>query len=112
MSAPQLNRRMALERAVQAADGAGGYATAWAELGSLWAALTPRSGREANVAGASLSRMSWRITLRAAPEGSEARVRPGDRLRMGARVFAVRAVADDAASALYLSCFADEEDAT
>ena len=56
--------------------------------------------------------MSYRIVVRAAPMGSDARPRPDQRFREGARVFAIRAVAEEDAAGRYLVCFADEEVAT
>ena len=41
-----LNRALVLETADQLPDGAGGYSQTWRALGTLWAAVEPRSGRE------------------------------------------------------------------
>ena len=47
MTAPLLNRCLVLEAPVSMPDGAGGLVESWAELGTLWAEVSPRSGREA-----------------------------------------------------------------
>ena len=47
--------------------------------------------------------------LRAAPMGSVARPRPEQRLRLGARIFTILAVAERDASGRYLVCFSREE---
>jgi len=104
-----LNRKMVLERAERVADGAGGFTQAWVPVGTLWAALKPGSGRERLGAGVTVSSVPWRITVRAAPMDSSARVLPDQRLREGARVFRVTAVAEADADARYLTCFAIEE---
>ncbi|WP_296761848.1 head-tail adaptor protein [Sediminimonas sp.] len=112
MSAPVLNREMVLETPVTIPDGAGGHAGGWQALGTLWAELRPRTGRDAVGEGAALSLMRYRIVLRAAPDGSSMRPRAGQRLRLGARRFRIQAVAEFDARARYLECFAQEEEAT
>ncbi len=109
MRGPRLSRLLTLETPQRAADGAGGYAEDWQALGDLWAEMKPRSGRETSAGGTTLSRVSYRITLRAAPEGSDMRPRPEQRFREGARVYLIRAVAELAHEGRYLVCFADEE---
>ena len=112
MSTPVLNREVVLETPVTTPDGAGGHAGGWQTLGTLWAELRPRTGRDAGGEGAALSLMRYRIVLRAAPEGSTRRPRAGQRLRMGARRFRIEAVAEYDSRARYLECFAIEEEAT
>lgn len=110
MKAPHLNRLLVLEAPTRAGDGAGGYVEGWAELGSLWAQVTARTGRETALSGAPVSRVSYRIVVRGAPEGSPERPRPQQRFREGARIFAIQAVAEYDAQGRYLTCFADEEE--
>ncbi len=112
MSAPVLNRALLLETPARQPDGAGGYAAGWVALGTVWAALEARTGRDAGGEGAALALMRYRIVLRAAPEGSTMRPHAGQRFRMGARVFRIQAVAEHDARARYLECFAQEEEAT
>ena len=109
MSAPRLNRRLVLEAPEDVPDGAGGVTRSWQVLGQIWAKLEPRTGRAVDAAAGSLARMPYRITVRAAPAGSPARPAPGQRLRAGARVFHVQAVADESGGA-WLTCFAEEEE--
>ena len=47
----RLLRRLVLEAAERAADGSGGYAEEWRPLGTLWADVRPRGGREEFIAG-------------------------------------------------------------
>lgn len=109
MKAPHLNRRLVLEAPARVADGAGGFSESWEVLGTLWAEVNARSGAERFEAGASRSRVAYRITVRAAPQGSSMRPAPEQRLTDGARIFVIRAVAEHDPAGRFLTCFADEE---
>ncbi|WP_342071774.1 head-tail adaptor protein [Yoonia algicola] len=109
MSAPQLNRALVLEGPVKIADGAGGYTREWEALGVLWAALKAGAGREKAESAATLSRVPYRITVRAAPYGAPSRPMAGQRLRDGTRVFNIHAVAEQGTGGAYLTCHAEEE---
>lgn len=109
MKTPHLNRRLVLEAPARVADGAGGFSESWEMLGTLWAEVNARSGSERFEAGAPRSRVAYRITVRAAPQGSSMRPAPEQRLTDGARVFVIRAVADHDPGGRFLTCFADEE---
>lgn len=109
MSAPHLNRALALEEAAQAPDGAGGFSQSWAVLGHLWAEVSFRSGREADLGGVAGSLASYRITVRGAPVGSTMRPRPGQRFREGARVFRILSVGERDPQGRFLTCIATEE---
>lgn len=112
MKAPRLNRLLTLEDPQITPDGVGGYATDWLALGDLWAEVAALSGRETGRGGTALSVQRYRITLRAAPEGSPARPKPDQRFREGSRLLKIDAVAEADAAGRYLSCFATEELAT
>ena len=109
MSMPQLNRSLVLEAPVKLADGAGGYTRNWEPLGVLWAEVKAGVGRERAETAATLSRVPYRINVRAAPYGAPSRPVAGQRFREGSRVFAIYAVAEKDAQAAYLTCFAQEE---
>lgn len=109
MSELRLNRRLILEAEERLADGAGGYTTVWTALGTLWAALEARTGREAAVAGGSVSRAVYRAILRAAPEGSPSRPKPGQRFREGARLYSILSVAEWDTDTRHLMCQLEEE---
>ncbi|MCG6901805.1 MAG: head-tail adaptor protein [Rhodobacter sp.] len=109
MKAPQLNRKLVLEAPVQVPDGAGGFSETWSVLGTLWAAIKLGTGREDETAGLSVSSISYRITVRAAPYGAPSRPAPGHRLVEGGRRFRIFAVGEADAGAQYLMCFAREE---
>jgi len=109
MKAPHLNRRLVLEAPVRLVDGSGGYTETWEALGAHWAEVVARTGSERAIAGVSVSRVSYRIVVRGAPEGSTMRPAPDQRFREGARIFVIRAVAERDTRGQFLTCFADEE---
>jgi len=102
--------RLGLETPARTADGLGGFVTRWQHLGWLWARMDARSGREAGTGTGAVSVVQWRITLRAAPVGDPRRPRPGQRFRLGPRLFLIGAVAEGDALGRTLDCFAREED--
>ncbi|MBB3994695.1 SPP1 family predicted phage head-tail adaptor [Sulfitobacter undariae] len=109
MSAPRLNRQMVLEAPETVSDGAGGFTQGWVPLGMIWAEVSPRSGREMAQNGAAVSRMSYRIIVRAAPVGDEQRPAAQQRFREGSRIFNIDAVAEHGMGGRYLQCWAQEE---
>lgn len=104
-----MNRALVLEAPERTADGAGGFSEVWTVMGMLWAAIRAGTGREAGIAGLSLSTVPYRITVRAAPVGAPSRPVAGQRLRSGARVFRILAVTEADAAARFLTCIAREE---
>jgi len=110
MRAPVPDRRLVLEAPVPVADGAGGWVPGWQARAVVWAALRPGVGRGRSGAEAvALGVTTWRLVLRAMPAGHPARPRPGQRLREGARVWMIRAVAEADGRGAWLTCFAEEE---
>jgi SPP1 family predicted phage head-tail adaptor len=109
MSVRRLDRQLVLEAPDVLGDGAGGFVTGWVPLGVLWAQVSPRSGRETAQSGAPVSRMAYRITVRASPIGHVARPAAQQRFREGDRIFTIEAVAEADVQGRYLICFAQEE---
>ena len=109
MAGVNLNTRLALESAVNTPDGMGGYSTAWRQLGWLWAQLSSRSARQTGTGTGTISVIQWRITVRGAPAGDPRRPQPGQRLRLGPRLFLIEAVAESDPNGRFLDCFAREE---
>ena len=109
MSLPNLCHPLVLETPEQVGDGAGGFIQVWTPLGTLWAEINARTGREAVTTGAPVSRVSYKIVVRGAPWGNPARPKPQQRFRDGTRIFTIQAVADRDTEARYLICSADEE---
>lgn len=110
MGVPDLNVRFGLEMSERSPDGLGGHTTHWRHLGWLWGRMEARSGREQATGAGMISVVQWRIKTRAAPAGDLRRPRPGQRMRLGARLFLIEAVAESDAAGRFLNCFAREED--
>ncbi len=91
------------------ADGAGGFTTVWAAIATLWAEITPGSGRDPAGEELILTSVPFRITVRAAPPGAVNRPKPEQRFREGSRLFAILAVAERDPAGHYLTCFCREE---
>lgn len=106
MIPPKFDRALVHEVPERIADGAGGFRTVWQARGTHWAEVKARSGREAAGPVGALSRLSLKVTLRGAPEGSPRRPAAGHRFREGDRFYAVQAVHEDG---LYIVCHAQEE---
>ncbi len=109
MSVPVLSRALLLETPERVSDGAGGFREGWVVLGTLWADIAARTGRETASGGAPVSRVSYKIVVRGAPYGAPARPKPQQRFREGTRIFTIQAVAERDPEGRYLTCFADEE---
>jgi head-tail adaptor len=106
---PILGRKLVLEAAARVGDGAGGWVETWGVLGTLWAEVRPGRGREATGEAGALSRVPWRIIVRAAVPRSVARPVAGRRFREGERVFRILSVAEADAAGRYLACETEEE---
>lgn len=109
MSCVQLSRKLVLETAQQSSDGAGGKLRTWVALGIHWADLRIGTGRARGGEEVALSRITYRITVRAAPQGSPARPEPGQRFRDLNRLFTIDAVTEVVPGGVYLVCYAHEE---
>jgi head-tail adaptor len=105
----QLNRRLVLEAPVRVLDGAGGHIETWTALGTLWASVSARTGRESASEFLTLSTVAYRIVVRAAPDGAVSRPKPEQRFREGNRVYRILSVAEFDPGAHYLICYAREE---
>lgn len=111
MAEPKLNIPLMLETPQRQGDGLGGHRVVWQPVGKLWGEMRSGRGRERLGQAGAQSVVTWRITIRAAREGDPRRPRPEQRLRMGARLFRIDAVAERDADGRYLVCFAKEESA-
>lgn len=109
MAAPRLNRPLVLEVPQRSPDGAGGFTETWVARGTLWAEVAARTGRETEAEAVSVGRAAFRITVRAAPQGSPRRPQAGQRFRDGVRIFRILSVTEQDAGARFLTCWAEEE---
>jgi head-tail adaptor len=105
-----LKRELVLEAEVAAADGAGGFAQSWVEVGRLWAEVVPGSGVLSAGEEVPLARQPLRITVRGAAVGAPSRPVAGQRFRDGARVYAILAVTERDPDGRWLVCAAREEE--
>lgn len=112
MSAPRLSIPLVLEARARRPDGMGGQQSEWIERGTLWGALDAHAGREARGEIGAISVVTWRITLRGVPPGDPRRPQPGERLRLGTRLFRIEAVAEEGRAGHWLVCHAREEAGT
>ncbi|MFL9503940.1 head-tail adaptor protein [Rhodopseudomonas palustris] len=109
MKAPHLNRALVLEGAERVDDGAGGFATVWQPVATLWAELVAGAGRDPAGEEVVLSSVACRITVRAALPGAPNRPRPDQRFREGSRIFTILAVAERDPAGRWLICHCREE---
>lgn len=109
MSDLRLNRKLVLEAQQKVVDGAGGFSETWVALGTLWASITARGGREKARQFVTVSSVPYQIVVRAAPVGAPSRPLPNQRFREGSRTFRILAVSDYDARAKYLLCSTIEE---
>ncbi len=100
----QLSARLELEAPVETPDGQGGVTAVFSPVASLWALVEPVSHRLAELAGAEVATVSHRVWIR-----HRAGIAAGQRLRKGARVFAIRLARDPDESGRYLVCYCEEE---
>jgi SPP1 family predicted phage head-tail adaptor len=105
---PVLSRRLVLEAREAVADGSGGFAVTWVPLGTLWADVAARAGREDFVGGQARPRVKVRILVRGAPAGSPSRPRAEQRFREGDRIFDILTVAEGDARGRFLEIVAEE----
>lgn len=84
-----------------------GFAQSWAGLGTLWAEVLPGCGRDAG--GEVAAQVPYRITVRAAPVGSEARPKPEQRFATARGYSRFWRWPERDAEGRYLTCFAREE---
>ncbi|MDO5604288.1 MAG: head-tail adaptor protein [Paracoccus sp. (in: a-proteobacteria)] len=99
---------LVLESAEHLPDGMGGHLTTWRALGLLYGQMTA-TGRQAGPETVPGTALRWRITMRAHPPGDPRRPRPGQRLRMGGRVFRIETVAEAGPHGRHLDVMAQEE---
>ena len=98
-----LRTRLVLERPVETPDGQGGATVNFAAVATVWAGIAPVSAKAGEAAGAMTAVVTHRIRLRRRGD-----LAGGMRLRLGARVFALRAFRDPDETGRYLICDCEE----
>lgn len=112
MSCVRLTRRLVLEERQNVPDGAGGFDVTWGPVGSIWANVAARTGREIVVEGRDATLLRLRITVRGAPQGAPARPRADQRFRDGARIYNIQSVTEGDDMGRFLICDCEEAIAT
>lgn len=110
MKLPQLKRKLVLEAPDYVPDGAGGQVRTWVALGEHWAEIQAKTGRERADEFLTVTTVSYKIIVRAAPVGADARPKPEQRFREGTRLFRITAVTEYDPRGHYLVCYAHEEE--
>ena len=99
-----LRRRLAIEQANDAPDGAGGAVRTWTTVAQVWGRIEPRRRRESVESGRLVGEVTHRIVIRRR-EGIDGRVR----FVSGDTVFRVLAVEDLDPARRFLRCLCVEE---
>jgi SPP1 family predicted phage head-tail adaptor len=99
----RLRHRILIETPVEVADGAGGVRRTWQASAPVWAAVQPLKAADAPPLALPGQTVTHRVTLR-----WRAGLTTAARLRLGARVFALRAVHDPEERRRVLVCLAEE----
>lgn len=95
--------RADLEAKVLTGDGGGGFSESWECYASVWIWLSPERGEERLEAGRIESRVLYRVTLRRRTD-----VSANHRLRIGSRIFAVRALIDQGPHEPWMTMICEE----
>lgn len=109
MVPPRLTVPLILETRERQPDGMGGHSVQWVALGQVFAAMKAGRGAMRGAEAGPESVAGWTITLRGFAAGDPRRPRPGQRLRMGARLFRIESVAEADAAGCYVQVIAEEE---
>lgn len=92
MKIGDLRKQLIVQAEQQTPDGAGGYALAWTTLASVWANISPLTGRELYTAGHQESRVTHKVTMR---WRKDLAITPDMRLLYNERVLNIRAVINE-----------------
>ncbi|MDR3425292.1 MAG: phage head closure protein [Alphaproteobacteria bacterium] len=109
MKIGNLRKQIALQAEQQTPDGAGGYALAWTTLATVWADISPATGREVYTAGHLEGRVTHKVTIR---WRSDITITTDMRLLYNARTFNIRAVMNQDEANQYATLLVEEGTAT
>ncbi len=87
-----LTERVTFQREERVRDAGGGWEKAWGDLFTVWAKVTPKSGRERDMAQQREAPSNYRVTIR-----RRADVLPADRLIWNGYVGNIRFVGNNSA---------------
>ncbi|MEM7619807.1 MAG: phage head closure protein [Pseudomonadota bacterium] len=103
MNVGQLRRRLDIEQLNRVSDGAGGYATSWVNVDTVWAKVEPKIGRERLIAEQVSSRTNYDIVIRYRSD-----ITAEMRFRDGTQVFHILSFFDENDQKSYLKCICEE----
>jgi SPP1 family predicted phage head-tail adaptor len=103
VSAGNLRHLVTLEIPSATPDGAGGQSMVWQTLVQVWAEITPLAAEEITSADQVEARATHRIRIRWRSDVTAAM-----RVRLGARLFAIRGVTDQGERGRYLVLLCEE----
>jgi SPP1 family predicted phage head-tail adaptor len=89
MSIGTLRKQVSIQSETKTPDNAGGYTLAWTTLATVWANITPISGKEVFAAGHLEGHATHKVTIR---WRSDLVLTPDMRLSYNSRTFNIRAV--------------------
>ena len=95
LRAGALGQRITLQQRSVAQDATGGQLATWADVATVWAEVTPLSGRELIAAQAVASETSHQITMRWQPAFADPKTVAALRVVMNGRLFNIKASIND-----------------
>ena len=100
----RLRKRVVLEKPVDTPDSFGGFTRSWLSGATLAADIVPLRAGEGEFGEGHAGLVSHRIVIRGRSD-----IASGDRLRLGARIFEIRAIHDRDEDGRYLTCLTREK---
>lgn len=100
-----LRQRIVIERPDRVGDGGGGAIENWVELSTVWARLRPLTGSERTEFDAIAGSITHEAVMRYRGD-----LGPDLRMRIGARLFDIKAVFDIGERRRFLRCLLEERD--
>ena len=99
----RLRKRVVLETSVDTPDGAGGFSRSWVSGATLAADIAPVRANDSEFGEGHAGLVTHLIIIRGRSD-----IASGDRFRLGARIFEIRAIHDRDEDDRYLTCLAQE----
>ena len=99
----RLRKRLDLETPVDTPDGAGGFTRNWVSGATLSADIVPVRANDVEFGEGHAGLVTHRIIIRGRSD-----IASGDRFRLGARIFEIRAIHDRDEDGRYLTCLTQE----
>lgn len=106
-NASDLTAKLSLEAQARVPDGGGGWTISWQTVGAIWAEVRASGGSERVQGGRPYGRVTHRLTVRSAPDGSPRRPQADQRLVGAGRIFNILGVSE-ARDRGFLTCWCEE----